>query len=168
MQRFAQLRRSRSSKSDVGPRTSFFPASMVLFCYICVSFCGAQVSANLSGVVTDSSGAAVSGATVTAKSVDTGISRTSTTGSSGRYRFFALPVGVYEVRVTKDGFAEAVRSGIGLAVGQDATTACPHVKQKRLLRPPAVLPVTTKGRFGVGSTSSAVCSTAAGIKTLRP
>jgi hypothetical protein len=80
----------------------------------------AQVSANVSGVITDPSGAAVSAATVTARSLDTGISRTAPTDQSGHYRFYALPVGVYEVRVTKDGFAEGIRSGIRLAVGQDA------------------------------------------------
>ena len=61
------------------------------------------------------------GATVTAKSLDTGVSRAASTDPSGRYRFFSLPVDVYEVRVTKEGFAEAIRSGISLAVGQDAT-----------------------------------------------
>ena len=81
----------------------------------------AQVYGNISGMITDQSGAAVSGASVTAKSLDTGFSRTVQTDQSGRYRFFALPVGPYEVRVTKDGFAEAIRSGIRLVVGQDAT-----------------------------------------------
>jgi len=86
-----------------------------------VSFSFAQVSAKLSGVITDPSGAAVTGATVTGKSLDTGIARTASTDSNGRYTFFALPVGLYEVRVTKDGFAEGIRSGIRLAVGQDAS-----------------------------------------------
>ena len=80
----------------------------------------AQVSANLSGVITDPSGAAVSAATVTASSLDTGISRTTPTVQTGLYRFYALPVGLYEIRVTKEGFAEGIRSGIRLAVGQDA------------------------------------------------
>src|SRR5215467_13559263 len=84
------------------------------------SFSAAQVSASLSGVIADPSGAAVVGAAVTAKSLDTGVSRTAPTDLSGRYRFFLLPVGLYEVRVSKDGFAEAIRSGISLAVGQDA------------------------------------------------
>src|SRR5215472_629578 len=61
-------------------------------------FSAAQVSASLSGVITDPSGAAVVGASVTAKSLDTGASRTTATDQTGRYRFF-LPVGLYEVRV---------------------------------------------------------------------
>src|SRR5215472_12564184 len=84
------------------------------------SFSAAQVSASLSGVIADPSGAAVVGAAVTAKSLDTGVSRIAPTDQSGRYRFFLLPVGLYEVRVSKDGFAAAIRSGISLAVGQDA------------------------------------------------
>ncbi|MBV9480438.1 MAG: carboxypeptidase regulatory-like domain-containing protein, partial [Acidobacteria bacterium] len=80
-----------------------------------------QVSANLSGVISDPSGAAVSGASVEVKSLDTGVPRISDTDADGRYRFFALPVGLYEVRVTKQGFAAGIRSGIRLAVGQDAT-----------------------------------------------
>lgn len=81
----------------------------------------AQVYANISGMITDQSGAAVSGASVTAKSLDTGFSRTVQTDQRGRYRLYALSVGPYEVRVTKTGFEEAIRSGIRLVVGQDAT-----------------------------------------------
>ena len=80
----------------------------------------AQMSAALSGSVTDPSGAAVAAAQVTATNVDTDVSRTSVTDSSGRYQFVAVPLGSYEVRVKKDGFAEAVRSGIHLVLGQDA------------------------------------------------
>ena len=93
-----------------------------LLCVCLVApFSAAQVSASLFGVITDPSGAAVAGASVTAKSLDTGVARTAPTDQNGRYRFFLLPVGLYEVRVTKDGFAEGVRSGISLAVGQDAS-----------------------------------------------
>ena len=80
----------------------------------------AQVSANLSGVVTDPSGAVLAEANVTARNVDTGFSRSTVTDSAGRYQLVALPVGRYEVRARKDGFAEGIRSGIVLAVGQDA------------------------------------------------
>lgn len=80
----------------------------------------AQVSATLSGTVTDSSGAAVSGADIVVTNVETGDVRNAQTDSTGRYQVFSLPVGAYEVRVKKQGFAEQVRTGIHLVVGQVA------------------------------------------------
>jgi len=97
--------------------------SAAILCLL--SFCslsaGAQEPANLSGRVTDPAGAAVPAASVTANDLDTGISRTALTNQEGQYELFALPVGRYEVRARKDGFAEKVRTGILLVVGQDAT-----------------------------------------------
>src|SRR5271167_1295786 len=81
----------------------------------------AQVSASLSGRVTDQTGAAVSRATVTATDLDTGIVRTAITNQSGMYQLLSLPIGHYELRVKKEGFAEEVRAGIVLVVGHDAT-----------------------------------------------
>jgi hypothetical protein len=81
----------------------------------------AQVSAGLSGRVTDQTGAAVQGATITATNQDTGIARTTITNPSGAYELVALPIGQYELRARKDGFAESVRTGIVLVVGEDAT-----------------------------------------------
>ncbi len=95
-------------------------ALISIFFALCLLPVMAQVSANLSGVVTDPSGAAVVGAQVTARSLDTGLSRTSSSDQRGRYQFFALPVGQYQMTIIKPGFAERVRSGIRLAVGQDA------------------------------------------------
>jgi hypothetical protein len=94
---------------------------LVLLCCLCAPWSMGQVSASLSGTITDPSAALVPGASVEVKSLDTGVSRTAHTDAGGRYRFFALPVGLYEVRVKKDGFAEGIRSGIRLAVGQDAS-----------------------------------------------
>ena len=93
-----------------------FALALFLSCFGVPLSC-AQVHGNMSGMISDQSGAAVSGAAVTAKNLDTGLSRTVQTDQSGRYRLFALPVGPYEIRVTKDGFAEAIRSGVRLAVG---------------------------------------------------
>ena len=81
----------------------------------------AQVSASLSGTVADQSGGLVSAAAVTVKNVETGAARNTVTDSQGRYQFFSLPVGHYEVRGAKPGFTEEVRTGIQLAVGQSAT-----------------------------------------------
>jgi hypothetical protein len=84
------------------------------------SFALAQASATLSGIVSDQSGAAVPAASATASNLDTGLSRDTVTDQAGRYQLFALPLGQYELRVKKTGFAEAVRTGIRLVVGQDA------------------------------------------------
>jgi hypothetical protein len=75
----------------------------------------------LSGRVTDQTGAVVSGATVTAENLDTGLSRTAVTDQAGRYELAALPIGRYDVRAKKSGFAERIQTGITLVVGQDAT-----------------------------------------------
>jgi hypothetical protein len=72
------------------------------------------------GVVKDSTGGTVGGATVTETNADTGISRTATTGDDGAYRFPALDVGNYQITVMKDGFQTAQRKGITLVVAQAA------------------------------------------------
>jgi Carboxypeptidase regulatory-like domain len=87
----------------------------------CASPVRAQVSASLTGLVTDATGAPLAGVEVTAKNVETGAERVTVTDDTGRYHVLALPVGEYEVRVKKPGFQERVRTGIHLAVGQEAT-----------------------------------------------
>ena len=81
----------------------------------------AQVSASLTGVITDPSGAPIPAATVTTKDMERGAVRSTVTDDAGRYLVLALPVGQYEVRATKAGFQEGIRSGIHLLVGQEAT-----------------------------------------------
>jgi hypothetical protein len=81
----------------------------------------AQVSASIKGNVMDASGAAVPAVTVTVKNIETGAIRSSVTDDAGRYLVVALHVGEYEVRVTKTGFRDAIRSGIFLVVGQEAS-----------------------------------------------
>jgi hypothetical protein len=80
----------------------------------------AQVAAGITGIVTDASGAPISAATVVTKNLETGAIRSTSTDAAGRYLVLSLPVGQYEVRVTKAGFKESVRSGIQLAIDQEA------------------------------------------------
>jgi hypothetical protein len=81
----------------------------------------AQVgSAGIFGKVEDTSGAAISGAAVTVKNLETGATRTVLTGDNGTYRVSSLLVGRHEVKVEKPRFQSAVRSGINLEVGQNA------------------------------------------------
>ena len=81
----------------------------------------AQLSTgNISGIVTDQSGAVTPGAAITIKNLETGVSRNAVANESGRYTAEALPVGNYEVTASLTGFQTVVRSGIELTVGRNA------------------------------------------------
>ncbi len=80
----------------------------------------AQVFGAISGRVDDATGAAISGAIVTVKSVETGAARTTTTDANGHFRLPSIPIGRQEVKAEKSGFQASVRTGINLEVGQEA------------------------------------------------
>ena len=73
-------------------------------------------SASVSGRVTDPQGAVVPGALVTARQLDTNVSAEATTNQDGRFRFPYLKVGLYEVTIHLDGFAD-VKRALTLTVG---------------------------------------------------
>ena len=66
----------------------------------------------IQGTVTDSSGAALVGATVTIHNMDTGIDRITQTNSDGSYLVPELQVGTYNVTVTMNGFQKSVTTGV--------------------------------------------------------
>ena len=78
----------------------------------------AQYRASIQGVVTDSQGAAVSGATVTLKNLETNETQTATTDDSGIYNFGALAASKYSVTVEKGGFKKKVLENVGLLADQ--------------------------------------------------
>jgi hypothetical protein len=81
----------------------------------------AQVSTGtISGVVQDASGAAIPGAMVVVRNVDTGTTRNLTTDAGGRYEAPNMPLGNYEITAQQSGFQTEVRSGINLTVGREA------------------------------------------------
>src|ERR1700693_4655312 len=71
------------------------------------------------GVVKDASGGSISGATVTALNTETGLTRTLRTADDGAYRFPALPVGHYSVKVDRSGFKPETHEGLVLDVSQE-------------------------------------------------
>jgi len=75
------------------------------------------VAANISGTVTDSSGAVIAGATVVVTNTATGVATTLTSNDQGRYNAPDLVVGPYEVRASKSGFQTVVQSNINATVG---------------------------------------------------
>ncbi len=85
-----------------------------------VSSAWAQQQAAIMGTVSDRTGAAVAGATVMVRSVETGAARTVLTDMNGYYSAPSLAVGGYEIRIEKSGFRPLLRTGINVAVGQQA------------------------------------------------
>ncbi len=80
----------------------------------------AQSLGDISGLISDSTGAALVSATVSIKNIETGSVRKLTTDQSGRYSAPSLPSGSYEISVERTGFQTTSKTGIKLAVGQEA------------------------------------------------
>src|SRR5712671_3913098 len=109
---------ARKFRTRISPRRCFFAAVLVTLAG--TSPVRAQVAASMTGIVTDPSGAPVPAARLTAKNIETAAVQNAATDDAGRYLVLALPVGQYEVRVSKGGFQDAIRSGIHLVIGQEA------------------------------------------------
>src|SRR5262245_65868855 len=78
------------------------------------------VSTQILGLVTDSTGAVITNAEVTARRIETGDVRTTRSNETGNYVFPILDVGEYVVTCTAPGFRTAVRRGIVLQLQQKA------------------------------------------------
>ncbi|OFW00064.1 MAG: hypothetical protein A3F68_05095 [Acidobacteria bacterium RIFCSPLOWO2_12_FULL_54_10] len=109
-------------------------------------------TATILGTVKDASGAVVPGASLTTRNMETGLTRATVASADGSYRFSALPVGNYEVRVEQSGFQTAIRSGLTLTVGQEAvinlTLEVGAVTQTVAVTAEAPLVETTSGSMG--------------------
>jgi len=95
------------------------PIFIVLSGLLSATLAWGQATAQIHGVVQDTSGAAVPMAMVKATQTETGLSRTVTSEADGSYVLTSLPLGPYNLEVTKEGFATAVQSGITLQVSSD-------------------------------------------------
>ena len=94
--------------------------------FACVALLGVnafaqQTNGTILGRVLDGQGAAVPGASVTAKNPSTGFTRTVVSDAEGTYRLNALPVGNYEIAVELSGFSSIDRKGLVVNVGQTLT-----------------------------------------------
>ena len=79
---------------------------------------GQNAQGTIVGHITDASGASVAGATVTLTSVDTAVTRTFTTTSTGDYQFLALNPGHYALSADMNGFQKQLASNLTLEVNQ--------------------------------------------------
>ncbi len=80
----------------------------------------AEVTANISGVIKDSTGAVVPGASVTLTNTDTNVPQALTTGNDGAYLFRLVPIGNYTITAEHGGFRKYVHGGIVLNINQNA------------------------------------------------
>ncbi len=76
----------------------------MLTVFMLAAVCWASITGTISGVVTDSSGALVPGATVVATNTQTGVKATVTTDAKGFYSFPTLGIGNYDVEIVRQGF----------------------------------------------------------------
>jgi hypothetical protein len=97
-----------------------FLSVMVAVMLLSFSLFAQSSTGSLSGVVSDEKDAVIPNATVTAKNVQTGISRTAQSSNDGRFNFVNLPIGSYSVTVEAANFAKFVQTGITIDVNQSA------------------------------------------------
>ena len=88
-------------------RSSLFTLAAVLFAVTAHAQTG---TGRISGVVKDSSGGSIPGATVTALHEQTGTRHTTTTTDSGLFVFPSLPIGPYSVICELQGFKRVTRT----------------------------------------------------------
>ncbi|MCU1323926.1 MAG: TonB-dependent receptor [Acidobacteriaceae bacterium] len=93
-------------------------SSVLLACVsTCVMHAQTVDSQQISGTVTDQTGASIPGAEVTATNGSTGLSRTVQTNGDGFYVVLNLPVGTYTIATTMQGFKKSVLTGVTVDVG---------------------------------------------------
>jgi hypothetical protein len=78
----------------------------------------AQTAGTISGHVSDSTGAAVSGATISLTNMETRAERSTVTTTSGDYTFTEVPVGIYKLRASRAGFKTISSNSVQVQVQQ--------------------------------------------------
>jgi Carboxypeptidase regulatory-like domain len=80
-------------------------------------------SGDISGIVSDGTGAAIPGATVTVLDIATGVSKDYTTNQDGVYDTSSIVAGNYKITFSRDGFSKLVRTSITVIVGNTTVNA---------------------------------------------
>ncbi|MGE5113175.1 MAG: TonB-dependent receptor [Acidobacteriaceae bacterium] len=83
------------------------------------------INGSIRGRVADASGAAVPDAAVSVRNTATGFSRTVQSNQDGYYVLPNLPLGPYEVTITKSGFSTVKAAGVRLEAGKEAVVDAP-------------------------------------------
>ena len=100
-----------------------WPIALMLFLVTSPVFAQVIPTGTISGVVKDSGGLMVSNASVTIVNVGSNLQRTTKTSDNGAYRFPALPIGHYNVKVEAAGFKTETERDLILDVAQEAVVS---------------------------------------------
>jgi hypothetical protein len=137
--------------------------SLCLFLFLAIGLTWASIAGGISGLVTDSSGAVIPGATVVATDTQTGVKTTVTTDAKGFYSLPALPVGTYDLQISQIGFKTYTETGLVInansALRVDATLSVGTINEKIEVRTDAVHVETESTQMGeviTGKTMTAV------------
>src|SRR5208337_1967553 len=142
-------------------RGRLFISLIACFAVLCFSPASrGQATGNFSGAILDTSGGAISGATVTATSQGTGVARQTKTDDAGHYLFPLLPIGIYTVRVEFQGFRPGETRDLRLQVDEarevDFTLSPSTVSSQIEVSAAAVAVETTNPSLGQVITSEQV------------
>ena len=96
--------------------------SVAIICLLSARALGqGETTSAIQGQATDSTGAVVTGATVTATTLDTGSKRSAKTDESGRFNFPQLKPGTYKVEIEAQGFESQTANNVFSGLGQKQT-----------------------------------------------
>jgi hypothetical protein len=102
-------------------KTSAFMAACMLVLALALSSAtklSAQTAGSISGHIDDATGAVIPGANVVLKNLGTGTERSTVTTGSGDYTFTDVPVGMYTVTATHQGFKTGSSNNVQVQVQQ--------------------------------------------------
>ena len=119
-------------------------AACLLMCAAFPAFAQSRNTGEIRGTVTDPSGAAVVGATVTVTNIDTGVTTVFTTNENGLYDTVSTQTGNYNITITAPGFKKLVRGPVTLQID----------------------PITEDGQLEVGAQTDTVTVEAQGVPLL--
>src|SRR6202166_1905512 len=103
-------------------RSALLPAVFLAMAFLLIPNAYSQTTlGGITGTVTDTSGAVISGATGTLVGNETKLNRTQTTSSTGSYSFVNLPLGTYNLSFTQQGFQSQNIPSIAVQANRTAT-----------------------------------------------
>jgi len=135
---------------------SVFVALAFVACGLAANVAYSQTTGEIAGTVTDNNNSPLPGAAVEARSTALQGTRSSVTDAAGRFRFAALPPGLYTVTASLSGFTKVERTNIRVTLGGVASVpvmmAVSGVKEEIVVTGEA--PVIDMSRTTIGVTGS--------------